>query len=295
MDKEYKDVLSFEKFRNSKFSGRSHYLVVGHPISHSLSPLMHNIALQHYKIDAEYFAIDLSPASIPDFTAWINRDAFRGCNITIPYKQQLLPVPDKLSTEANTLGAINTIAKNEEGTVSTGYNTDIFGFQQPLLTYSNSLDYGRAIVFGTGGASLAVQYALWDMGFEEIILVSRSPGRVQPLQNSGTTHLVDYTQWQAYAPESSLAINTTPLGMGKLKGQSVISDDEVPYLADKICYDLVYNPLQTRFLRQAKNAGAETINGLDMLIHQGSRSFEIWAGHPFPHGKVKQRLLKYLG
>lgn len=293
MNKVHKDVHSFEDFKNSKISEKIHYLVVGHPISHSLSPLMHTIALQYHNIEAEYFAIDLKPASIPGFTAWINRESFRGCNITIPYKQQLLPVPDELSPEAGALGAINTIGKNVSDTVTTGYNTDIFGFQQPLMEFNDILDYGRAIVFGTGGASLAVQYALWNAGFEEIILVSRTPQRVQPLQNSGFVKVVDYSSWQAFAPESSLFVNTTPLGMGSLKEKSVIADDEAKFLSGKICYDLVYNPVQTRFLRQAKGAGAEIINGLDMLIHQGSRSFEIWTGHPFPLGLVKRELLNY--
>jgi len=288
-----KDVYTFEDFKGSKLSEKLHYLVVGHPISHSLSPIMHNIALRHFSIDAEYIAIDLKPAFLTDFSAWMNKESFRGCNITIPYKQQLLSIPDDLSSEARVLGAINTIGKDLNGNVITGYNTDIYGFQQPLLKFQDILDYGRAIIFGTGGASLAVQYALGEMGFEEIILVSRTPIRVKPLQTIETVKVVDYSQWQAYAPESSLIINTTPLGMGDLESKSVINDEDIRYLSGKVCYDLVYNPLHTRFLQQAEGAGAQAINGLEMLIQQGSRSFEIWTGQPFPYGSVEQELLKY--
>lgn len=288
-----KDVYDFENFRSSKFSEQLHYLVAGHPISHSLSPLMHNIALQHHGIDAAYVAVDLDAQSLSDFTDWMNNDSFLGCNITIPYKQQLLTLTDLLSEEAEALGAINTIAKNKAGSELTGYNTDIFGFKQPLLKFKNRLGYDRAIVFGTGGASLAVQYALWDLGFEEIIIVSRSPDRVNTFKNDQNVRLVDYTQWQEFALETSLIVNTTPLGMGELKNESVVQPSDSELLENKLCYDLVYNPLNTRFLQLAADAGATTINGLDMLIHQGSRSFEIWTGYSFPIEIVKRELLTF--
>lgn len=288
-----KDVYTFENFKSSKFSEQFHYLVAGHPISHSLSPLMHNTALHHYGIDAVYIAVDLEAQSLSGFSAWVNNDSFLGCNITIPYKQQLLTLPGLLSEEAAALGAINTIAKNKAKAELTGYNTDIFGFQQPLLKFKNMLDYDRAIVFGTGGASLAVQYALWDLGFEEIILVSRSPSRITPLKNDENVRLVDYTQWQEFAIESSLFVNSTPLGMGELKNESVVQPADSELLENKLCYDLVYNPLNTRFLQLAANAGATTINGLDMLIHQGSRSFEIWTGFSFPIEIVRRELLTF--
>lgn len=288
-----KDVYNFDNFYSSKVAKHFHYLVAGHPISHSLSPLMHNIALLHHAIDAAYVAVDLEAQFLSGFTAWMNNDSFLGCNITIPYKQQLLTLPDHLSEEAETLGAINTIAKINAGTELKGYNTDIYGFQQPLLRFKNMLDYDRAIVFGTGGASLAVQYALWDLGFEEIILVSRSPDRATPLKNHRNVRLVDYTQWQEFAIESSLIVNTTPLGMGELKDESVVQPPDSELLENKLCYDLVYNPLNTRFLQLAAAAGATTINGLDMLIHQGSRSFEIWTGYSFPIEIVRRELLTF--
>jgi len=289
----YNGPLTFEDFKTSKISRSYHYLVVGQPIKHSLSPLMHNLSLQYHSIDAEYAAVELSARSVPDFIAWINNDKFLGCNITIPYKQQFLDVPDLLSPEVTAVGAMNTLSKDDDGHIIKGFNTDIYGFKQPLYAYDDVLDHGRAIVFGTGGASLAVQYALMEMGFEEIILVSRKPRSASMLKNPAFTRAVDYTQWQSFAEEAGLFINTTPLGMGELSNESPVEHADADLLEGKICYDLVYNPITTNFLAIAESAGAETIGGLDMLIHQGSKSFEIWTGLPFPVEKVKSELINY--
>ena len=286
--------FTFNEFKSSKLSGSPHYLVVGQPIAHSMSPLMHNISLQHYSIDAEYVAVELSPQSFSDFVAWINNENFLGCNITIPFKKEFIGIPDQLSPEVMAVGAMNTISKNDIGTTVTGSNTDIYGFKVPLDDYEDMMDYGRAIVFGTGGASLAVQYALMELGYEEIILVSRSPRETTSLQNSVYTRVVDYSQWQSFADEAELFVNTTPLGMGKMITESPVDEHDTELLEGKICYDLVYNPLETTFLSIAETAGAETIGGLDMLIHQGSRSFDIWTGKTFPVEKVKSELINYL-
>lgn len=286
-------VMTLSEFKASKYSVQPHYFVVGHPISHSLSPIMHNLSLEHYGIEARYFAIDIEPHSVNDFISWMNRDTFLGCNITIPFKQQFLNVPDLLSVEAEAVRAINTISKDKSGTKLTGYNTDIYGFQQPLLEYDSLLDYGRAIIFGSGGASLAVQFALADLGFEEVVIVSRSPMSVQPLKGAHHTTVVDYSQWQSYSEEASIIVNTTPVGMGDNERKSVIEDQDAHILSDKICYDLVYNPLKTKFLEQAEAEGGITVNGLHMLISQGSRSHEIWTGNTFPYERVKNELLTF--
>lgn len=287
-------TLSFDEFKTSKISGQPHYLVVGQPVSHSLSPLMHNISLQHHSINADYVAVELFPQSLPDFIAWINNENFLGCNITIPYKKEFLNIPDRLSAEAKAVGAMNTVSKSNDSLIVEGSNTDIYGFKVPLDDYLDLLDYGRAIVFGTGGASLAVQYALMQLGFEEIILVSRSPHSATHLSDSVYTRIVDYSQWQSFAHETELFVNTTPLGMGLKINESPVENEDSHLLEGKICYDLVYNPLKTNFLTIAETSGAETIAGLDMLIYQGSRSFEIWTGLSFPIEKVKTELINYL-
>jgi shikimate dehydrogenase len=253
---------------------------------------MHNLSLQHYSINAEYAAVELFPESITDFISWINNENFLGCNITIPWKRELISVPDRLSPEVQAVGAMNTLSKSDGGRIIKGDNTDIFGFKEPLYEYEDLLG-GRAIIFGTGGASLAVQYALMEMDFEEIIIVSRSPRLAKPLNQEVFSRVVDYHQWQSFADEAELFINTTPLGMGENKDLSPVAPGDSALLEGKLCYDLIYNPLKTKFLTQAESVNAETISGLDMLIYQGSRSFEIWTGHSFPIEKVKRELLNY--
>lgn len=278
-------AYTFEEFKQSVLAQKPHYMVVGHPISHSLSPVMHQAALDFYKMKAGYIAIDLYPGQLPEFITWCSHDHFLGCNITIPYKQQLLAVPDDLHPDAEQIGAINTLAIDEFKLV--GHNTDIYGFLQPLKRYTKRLEQGRAIVFGTGGASKAVVYALKKTGIGEIILVSRKPERAR---NSTPETVVGYSQWQEYADETALFVNATPIGMSETKGQLFINEEDIKRMEGKICYDLIYNPLQTQFLKLAKELGAITINGLEMLIHQGSKSFEIWTGKPFPIDQVTQKL-----
>lgn len=285
--------LNFVDFKTSKLSKLPHYLVVGQPIRHSLSPIMHNLSLRHHSIDAEYVAVELPPESITDFVAWINNVNFLGCNITIPWKQELIHVPDRLSEEVRAVGAMNTLSKTDDGITIKADNTDVYGFKIPLYDYDNRLERGRAIIFGTGGASLAVQYALMEMDFEEIVLVSRTPESAEPLKISLFTEIVDYNQWQSFAGEAELFVNTTPLGMDDKKKLSPVNSVDSDLLSGKICYDLIYNPITTKFLSMAESAGAESVSGLDMLIHQGSRSFEIWTGHTFPAEKVKKVLINY--
>lgn len=287
-------ALSFDEFKKSSNSQKPHYLVVGHPLGHTLSPLMHNAAFKYHSIKATYTAVEIRPDELTAFIAWINNDNFKGCNITIPYKEQLFTVVDELDLSVRGIQAINTISKSESDGTVIGSNTDIYGFSQPLKNFKESIEGSRAIVFGTGGASKAALIALEDFGIEEIVLVSRNPAGIQKPMSDVTYHVVDYNQWQAFADETSIFVNTTPLGMGNLKNRSVIDKSDISLVENKLCYDLIYNPGKTLFLGMAEEAGATTMNGLDMLIHQGSRSFEIWTGKEFPIAEIKGLLSTHL-
>lgn len=279
----------FQDFKSSEYANSPHYLVTGHPISHSLSPLMHRIALQHHQINADYFAVDLPADQISEFAAWCNRDVFLGCNITIPYKREFMDLVDHIDPVAEEMGVINTIVKDKF--TLTGFNTDAYGFQNPLKPYENRIEQGRAIIFGTGGSSRAVAFALSQMGIGELIFVSRNPEKPRGGDDLQVhTEFVNYNQWQGYAREASLFVNTTPVGMAPGIKETFLREDESHLFEGKICYDLIYNPLKTEFLRQAELAGAICLSGLDMLIHQGNKSFELWTGKSFPVQKVKQAL-----
>lgn len=280
---------TFSEFVKSSQAKQPHYFVIGHPISHSLSPIMHNTALQHYSMDATYYAVDVFPDELTSFIAWCNNDQFLGCNITLPYKRQLFDLVDRRGEAAEMIGAINTISK-DNGELA-GDNTDIFGFLHPLEPLSDLIENTEAIVFGTGGASGAVVHGLKSLGVEKIYLVTRNPGSKHTETNF--IEYIGYSQWASVTENASIVVNTTPLGMHPKTHQSPVRDSEAYLLKDKICYDLVYNPQETRFLRQAKPHAERTITGIDMLIHQGSRSFEIWTGKGFPADLVKDELTNY--
>ena len=286
-------IYSFSEFKKSQKTNKPHFFVVGNPIGHSLSPEMHQAALDFHGIYAEYHAINLAHTEILDFIAWLNREEFLGCNITIPYKNQFIDVVDHIDDYGREAGVINTIAKSDYNLI--GHNTDIYGFSSPLKQYTDHIEGGRAIVFGTGGASKAVNIGLEELGVEEIIFVSRTPEKSTLSSDHAWIKTVSYNQWQSYAEEACLIVNTTPLGMSPNLGHSPISDLDVNLLENKICYDLIYNPLKTKFLLQAEKHGAEIIDGLDMLIMQGNRSFEIWTGKSFPIDGIKELLINKLG
>ncbi len=286
-------VFTLPEFRQSEKSKEEHYLVIGHPISHSLSPIMHQTALNHYGKHTRYFALDLSPDDVNSFIAWCSRDEFLGCNITIPYKELFMEVVDEVDPFAKHVGVINTIVKDEGRLV--GYNTDVYGFSEPLKPFLESAESLSAIVFGTGGSSKAVKKALEETGFEKIVFVSRNASDKVIKSDSAEIYLVDYNQWQAYAEDAALIVNTTPLGMHPNIEQSPLSADDGPLLNGKICYDLVYNPKETTFLKLVQKHGGKPVYGLEMLIYQGSRAFELWTGKPFPVEKVRNTLTTYFG
>lgn len=288
-------ALTFKDFKSNKISSLPHYLVIGHPISHSLSPLMHQTALDYHQIRAQYHAIDLQTGDIPDFISWMNRDAFLGCNITIPYKKLFIDIVDRLDLAGSELGVINTIVKSESELV--GYNTDMHGFQQPLYPWRIQLEGATAVIFGTGGASNAVTAGLVSVGVSKILMVSRDVKNRTLTSNRGRDDVeilyIDYSQWAAYIDEVTILVNATPLGMAPYTKESPVSELEMNLLKDKICYDLVYNPLNTTFLTFAKQSGAQAIQGHHMLIHQGDLSFNLWTGKSFPLDIIYKKIENY--
>ncbi|MEX0770764.1 MAG: shikimate dehydrogenase [Balneolaceae bacterium] len=278
----------------SESARKPHFLVVGHPIAHSLSPRMHRAAFQYHHIGADYHAVDVEYKDLESFISWINRDTFLGANITLPYKQEMIRVVDQVDPTVEAIGALNTLVK-KNGTV-TGYNTDVAGFTFPLEAYKNKLAGEQAIVFGTGGASRAVRYGLKQLGLNRLVLVSRNPGRhvMEEFDSDGNLIVCSYQNWHAYAEESVLIVNTTPLGMAPDLQSSPVKEDEIRWLRDSICYDLIYNPVKTTFIKQAEKAEAEYITGLEMFIQQGNESFRLWTGKTFPMKKIKTLLISVL-
>lgn len=284
--------MKFQKFLQSDNALRPHFLLLGHPVAHSLSPLMHNTASRHYGFQERYFAVDLTENEFSSLSPHFNKNAFRGTNITVPYKEVLVDYVDNLDDSARDIRAINTIYKRDQRLI--GANTDLYGFLKPLEEYQDELDGSRAIVFGTGGASKAVVAGLIEIGAVEIILISRTPARITSFNGYNEVKIKGYIEWSAYADEASIIVNTTPLGMEPNVESSPVRDAEKKFLESKICYDIVMKPLKTKFLQQAEQAGGIPLGGLEMLIYQGSKSFELWTGKPFPIDRIRQKLYEYL-
>ena len=241
-----------------------HFGLIGYPLSHSFSERYFREKFRREKITGCLYknypleTIDRFPrlvAGIP---------GLEGLNVTIPYKQAILPYLDKLSDEAVEIGAVNTI-RIYPGKIL-GFNTDLFGFTGALKPHLKEM-HKRALVLGSGGASLAVRYALkqMDIGF---LTVSRAPDRTQAMIGyPELTHEI--------LQDHLLIINTTPLGMFP----NVSSAPDIPYEAlttRHLLFDLVYNPPETQFMKLGRKAGARALNGLEMLRLQAEKSWEIW-------------------
>ncbi len=283
--------LNFSDFINSDRSSLSHYLLIGNPVMHSLSPAMHNLALKHNKLGGEYLAVSVAQKDVNMVIAHCTNEAFLGANITIPHKELFLDVVDELTEEGAEIGAINTLIKREGKLI--GHNTDAYGFMKPIEEYQGDLAGERVVIFGSGGATKAIIYALRNADVQELILVSRRP---EMYYDSGETDIIrcGYENWTAYGEEAAMIVNATPLGMSPNTEASPIQNNETEILEGKLCYDIVYNPRETKFLRQSNENGGISIGGLDMLIHQGARSFKLWTGHEFPIEKIKTKLNEIL-
>lgn len=280
--------MNLTEFEQSPESDKPHYILFGNPVEHSWSPLMHNTALQYYEMDATYHALDLRNNELVELASYLNNDAFLGANITIPYKQVIADYVDHIDQKARKIGAINTLIKTDY--CIEGYNTDYEGFLSPLRDYKDDFFGSNAIVFGTGGASKAIMVALVELGIEEIFMVSRTPDKVNSFEAFEQTRVISYYEWTSILDDVSIIVNTTPLGMHPKTDESPVRESEIQFLQDRICYDIVYNPLKTKFLKQAEQMGTTTINGLEMLIQQASRSFELWTGYTFPTQIIRTTL-----
>ena len=276
--------------------------LIGWPVEHSLSPAMHNAAFDALGLNWRYVPLPVSPATPGQVEIAVRGLAalgFRGANVTVPHKRAVLPVLDAMGVNAQALGAVNTlvVGQRAEGTpVIGGYNTDAKGFVGALRQGGfKPEDGGNAVVVGAGGGARAVVFGLLRSGSGAIVVLNRTLGRAQALVSdlSGPAVLTtghrsrDSTRLRALplTPETliessraaHLLVNATTLGMWPHVNGSIWPLD-VPVPAHLTVFDLVCNPLETRFLRQARESGAQPISGLGMLVRQGALAFEMWTG-----------------
>lgn len=277
--------------------------VIGHPVEHSLSPVMHNAALAKLGLDYVYLPFPISPENLATAIAGFASIGVVGFSITIPHKQAILPLLSEISPVAQAIGAVNTVTR--QGDKWVGTNTDVEGFIAPLQnTYHQDWTHKKAVILGNGGAARAVVAGCIQLGFAEIHVVGRNLQKLQTFsqswQNSPFADQFQVHQWSELPNllhQAHLLVNTTPIGMYPNVEESPLSSQEIAYLpGDAIAYDLIYIPKPTKFLHLAEKQGAIIIDGLEMLVQQGAAALKIWLQQDsVPVQEMRQALQNHLG
>lgn len=275
--------------------------VFGHPIGHSLSPVMHQAALEKLGLQDEfsYLPFDVRPEQLPAAVAAIRALDMRGVNVTIPHKENVLPLLDLVQPEAVLLGAVNVIV-NEDGRLI-GYNTDGLGFLRSMTEETGVSPAGKNIlIIGAGGACRAVAAALFAAGAAELVIVNRSRQRAEAvarmidpsLRQVQVMDFADESLDQAVAG-AEILVNTTSLGMAPAGGCPLNEQLHLLHPGQLVC-DIVYRPRSTPWLQAAAAAGCQTLGGLGMLLYQGAEAFQLWTGQPAPIAVMRQALVQAL-
>ena len=274
--------------------------VLGHPVTQSMSPVLHTWAFAQMRVPGVYTAWDTPPEALPAFLRAFREAPYAGASVTIPHKEAVIPFLDGLTPTAETIGAVNTLFW--DGGNLLGHNTDMEGFLAPLagLTVPET-----ALVLGAGGAARAVLAALASLGVPNLAIAARGQASAEQLAAEFAAAFASRTvlPWKdrlalAPAPAKTLwVVNTTPLGMrGKAEGDSPLPEHWFATATPDCClaYDLVYNPLETAFLAHAKKAGWQCRDGLGMFTGQGAAQFRLWTGLAMPMPQARDLLAAHL-
>ncbi len=285
-----------------KITGTTKLLaVIGHPVSHSLSPLMHNAALTQMGLDYIYVALPIAPDQLPEAIAGLGAIGLAGFNITIPYKQTIIPFLSEVSDRARAVGAVNTVWPTPNGWHGT--NTDVAGFIAPLAAMGRDWSQTTVVCLGNGGAARAVVVGCDQLGCRQIQVFGRNLEKLghfhQSWQASPIATKLSVHPWADLAKaiaQADLIVNTTPIGMPPQINVSPLSPSETAAIrSGTIVYDLIYVPRPTQFLQQAQRQGAIAINGLEMLVQQGAAALRIWTQADIPIDVMRQTLEAHLG
>lgn len=272
--------------------------LLGSPVAHSISPAMHNMAFEELGINCEYKAFDVDKSGLEEKVKELVEEGVLGFNLTMPNKQAICPMCDELTDAARISGSVNTVL-NDKGRLI-GHTTDGIGFMKACEDAGFNPGEGKMVILGAGGAakSILVQAALdglsditvfnrrgtnWDM-IEGIIEVLRK-------ETSCNINLLEYNNdiLRKELSEARLLTNASSVGMAPYEEGCLIEDSSL-FHKDLAVYDIIYNPLETRLMKLAKQAGCRTANGKLMLLYQGAAAFKIWTGKDMPVEKIKRAL-----
>ena len=273
--------------------------IIGDPVEHSMSPLMHNTAFKTLGLDYAYVPFKVKSLELRKAIEGIRGMNLRGVNVTIPHKVAVMPLLDRIDPLAEKIGAINTIV-NDDG-ILTGYNTDAAGFLQTLHERGIELAEKRVLLLGAGGAARAIGNILAAEKAKLMVLNRRQElswaedlarRLVQSYGADVEVGELTNENLKNAITNVDILVNATSLGMSPDNDQTPVPADL--FQANITVFDIIYNPLPTRLLQEAKAAGAQTIDGLEMLVQQGAISFEKWTGIKAPVDAMRQSVLKLL-
>lgn len=276
--------------------------VIGHPVEHSLSPIMHNAAIATLGLDYAYVPLPVEPRHLEVALAGFAAVGVIGFSVTIPHKQAIIPLLSEVSPLAQSVGAVNAVYRTNTGSFA-GTNTDIAGFLSPLEAEKRDWSQTVAVILGNGGAARAVVAGCAKLGCAAIHVVGRNDQKLSAFQqswlNSPLAVDVQVHLWQELPdllPQAGLLVNTTPIGMYPHVDESPLDAALMAKLSrGAIAYDLIYTPNPTRFLQLALAQGAVAIDGLEMLVQQGAVALQIWLQHEVPVDVMRQALRQHLG
>jgi len=267
--------------------------LIGHPVAHSLSPLLHNHWIKFYGFPALYQAVEIAPGKLDESVRRLVEEGFIGFNVTLPYKQDIIPLCQSIDETARRIGAVNTVVVREDGRLR-GLNTDSYGFVENILASDTKKDLygGSALVLGAGGAARAVVHALLTLGVRDIKIANRTKDKALEIGAVFPSKAVEWAERAKAAEGVSILVNTTSLGM---TGQPPLELDLQYLPKDALVCDIVYKPLETELLRNAKARGNPVVTGIGMLLHQARPAFREWFGiMPDVDEEVRQKMLQGL-
>ncbi len=256
--------------------------VIGHPIAHSLSPQMQMAAISAADLDYIYLAFHIRPDSLEDAISGFRAMGMAGVNVTIPHKERVIPFIDEISEQSRRINSVNTLVFKDDKVY--GDTTDGRGFYQSCVDEWGAINDAEVLILGAGGSAKAVGFALADHNCQ-LTVANRTISRAEELadsinstfgNNNARAVTIEYEELQEAAGRADLIVNTTSVGMHPDHGSTPLSRELIR--PEHLVYDLVYNPVETRLVRESREAGAKSISGARMLVYQGAISFEMWTG-----------------
>ena len=260
------------------FGNKKKIVILGSPIDHSMSPAIHNYWLKKYKISGIYKTLKTDIKDLKKTLNYLKNKGYVGANVTIPLKEKVVNFTDKVDKVVFTTKAINTLIFHKKKGIE-GKNTDVYGFKKSI---SSIKEKKTAVIIGSGGAARAVVYGLLDLNFRQIVIINKTLSKAKKLKKDmeklfhfkkPKIIIKNFNQLKNSLNNVSLLVNTTPLGM---KGFKILKLPIKRLNKNTVVFDLIYNPLETFLLKQAKQNGNKTINGLKMLLYQAQSSFFLW-------------------